>query len=162
MILQRAKKLWMHQRNAHFTSLVTHRPCIGLASRDGQNRLSMGNDGRNDNRAPGAIWHQGGCYRDNQRRKLTQKEEADDDSGRMLGFNARYVYWLTPGQVFVLISGAIGCPGIRRNWTSRCAVDRMWIRPLNTYRDETTTEVGWQWWRIQNQKMLHTLETPVA
>jgi hypothetical protein len=104
----------------------------------------------------------GGCYRDNQRRKLTQKEEADDDSGRMLGFNARYVYWLTPGQVFVLISGAIGCPGIRRNWTSRCAVDRMWIRPLNTYRDETTTEVGWQRWRIQNQKMLHTLETPVA
>lgn len=55
---------------------------------------------------------------------LTQKEEADGDSGRILGFNARYFHWLTPGQVFVLILSVIGCPGIRWNWTSRCAVDR--------------------------------------
>jgi len=49
-----------------------------------------------------------GCYQDNQWGELTQKEEADDDSGRMLGFNARYFHWLTPGQVFVLISSVIG------------------------------------------------------
>lgn len=42
MILRRAKESWTHQRNAHFTSLITQGPCIGLASRDGQNRLSMG------------------------------------------------------------------------------------------------------------------------
>jgi hypothetical protein len=69
--------LWMHRRNAHFTSLITHGPCIRLASRDGQNRLSMG---RNDNRAQGRSDIRG-CYRDNQRGELTQKEETDSDSG---------------------------------------------------------------------------------